>query len=377
MAFETGALISSFQVTTADVTPKTRWIFVRIADADGIEGYGEGTLGEASAQVVEALQSRLAFLARERVDPVKALSVLGKPRTLVEAAAISAVDQALHDILARRKGISVAALLGGEKRDRVGLYANINRRTLDRTPQGFADSARVAIAAGHHAIKIAPFDEMTPVICAGLDFVHKLESGLQRIAAVRDAIGPDRRLMVDCHWRFTEATARQAIDACAEFSLHWFECPIDEDIKYLPAIRSLRDYAHSKGMLLAGGEKIFGLDGLAPFVAADAYDIMMPDVKYAGGLVEMLRMADMQNNAGIAFSPHNPTGPIAHAASLEICAAAGETDFLEQQFDETPLFFQLVAGTLPRDRDGYVQLASGRTGFGVALDSSVDRLTSK
>jgi galactonate dehydratase len=377
MAFETSAYISSFDVAAIDVTHKTRWIFVEIADADGIKGYGEATLGEASALVMEMLRNRFGALASERIDPAKAIGLLDKPRTLVEAAAVSAVDQALHDVVARRKNISVAALLGGEKRDRVGLYANINRRTSDRSPRGFADSARVAIAAGHHAIKIAPFDEITPANCTASDFSRNLESGLQRIAAVREAIGPGRRLMVDCHWRFTEAAARRAIDACAEFSLHWFECPIDEDPECLSAIKALRSHANSKGMLLAGGEKIFGLEGLMPFVEANAYDVMMPDVKYAGGLGEMLRMADVQNAAGITFSPHNPTGPIAHTASLEICAAAGETGLLEQQFDETPLFFQLVDDGLPKDRDGYVDLSPSRVGFGAALSSNAVGLAAK
>jgi galactonate dehydratase len=327
--------------------------------------------------VLDAARSVSGALVGGGADPAQALALLGKPATLVEAAAISAIDQALHDILARRRGISLAAFIGGERRDRIGLYANINRRTSDRSPGGFAESARTALQAGHSAIKIAPFDEVTPAVCAGGEFSSFLDRGLERIAAVREVIGPRRRLMVDCHWRFTEERALEAIDACSAFSLHWFECPVDESPEFLPAIVRLRKRAHSKGMLLAGGEKVFGLDGLRPFISSEAYDVIMPDVKYAGGLAEMLRMAEALNRAGIAFSPHNPTGPIAHAASLEICAAAGETDLLEHQFDESPLFDSLVHAELPAAEGGVVTLEPSRVGLGVSLDTDLHGLAAE
>jgi galactonate dehydratase len=369
--------LSSAVVLTVDVTPRTRWIFVEIADADGVKGFGEATLAENSSGVADAARSISKVLVERRLPPAEALALLGKPGSLVEAAAVSAVDQALHDILARRRGVSLAALLGGERREQIGLYANINRRTTDRTPEGFAESARVALNAGHNAIKIAPFDEITPAVCVDAGFTVALESGLRRIAAVRETIGPERRLMVDCHWRFTEAKAAEAIDACAEFSLHWFECPISEAPEFIPAIVRLRDRAHERHMLLAGGEKIFTMGGLTPFVDVRAYDVIMPDVKYVGGLGEMLRMAGVLKAAGIAFSPHNPTGPISHAASLEVCAAVAESDLLEHQFDETPLFDSLVSDGLPKADGGFVELAAGRLGIGVVLDPDVYRLAAE
>jgi galactonate dehydratase len=360
-----------------NVTPRTNWIFVEIADAEGVKGYGEATLAPGTSTVVETARSTVDALVDRKATPSEALDLLGKAGNLIEAAAISAIDQALHDILARRSGVSVANLIGGERRREIGLYANINRRTVDRTPQGFAESARIAIEAGHGAIKIAPFDEVTPAVCADGEFAAALESGIARIAAVRETIGPDRRLMVDCHWRFTEARAAEAIDASAAFSLHWFECPIAENLEFMPAIVRLRERARSRGMLLAGGEKVFSMEGLTPFIEAQAYDVIMPDVKYVGGLRVMMRMAEAQRAAGISFSPHNPTGPIAHAASLEVCSAAGEADLLEHQFDESPLFESLVSNALPKARQGVVELAEGRLGLGATLDSAAFKLAAE
>jgi len=358
-------LLSNAAVLAVDVTPRTCWIFVELTDADGAKGAGEATYGKDSAAVV-ALTRRIAdgLLGG---TPEAGLAGLARPRNIIEGAAVSALNLALHDLLARRQRVSLATYLGGERRRSVALYANINRRTGDRTPTGFADGARVAIDAGYSAFKIAPFDDVTPAVCAEAGFTAALHKGLARIAATRDAIGPAARLMVDCHWRFTEAKAVEAIDACAQFGLHWFECPISEDSEFLPAIARLRGRAHARGMLLAGGEHIVGREELTQLLEAGAYDVIMPDVKYVGGLEEMLRMAQAQRRAGVAFSPHNPTGPVSHAASLEICAAVGEIDLLEHQFDETPLFESLVGTTLPASKGGVVELAAGRHGHGVSL----------
>ncbi|TMH56745.1 MAG: hypothetical protein E6H55_16395, partial [Betaproteobacteria bacterium] len=124
-----------------------------------------------------------------------------------EAAATSAIDQALWDISAQRIDKTLADALGQRCRNAIELYANINRGTLDRSPSGFAERAREATDAGFDAVKIAPFDDViadnvsTPV---GRELIA---AGIERVAAVRAAIGPGRRLLVDCHWRLTEASA--------------------------------------------------------------------------------------------------------------------------------------------------------------------------
>jgi galactonate dehydratase len=122
--------------------------------------------------------------------------------------------------VAQQRGVSVAAALGPVLRDRIPVYANINRGIASRTPEGFAAQARRAIADGFRAIKIAPFDEVELYgdTAANLES-SKLEPGLARIAAVRHAIGTDVELMVDCHWRLNRAAADVVLRAVA-FSPH-------------------------------------------------------------------------------------------------------------------------------------------------------------
>src|SRR5205823_22271 len=113
----------------------------------------------------------------------------------------SALDQAVQDLIAQQRGISLAKSLGRHCRNAVPMYANINRAITNRTPDGFAAAARAALNDGFTAIKIAPFDGVE-LYGDGRKAADQalIEAAIARIAGVRDAIGPRAELMVDCHW---------------------------------------------------------------------------------------------------------------------------------------------------------------------------------
>ncbi|HVJ24539.1 MAG TPA: enolase C-terminal domain-like protein, partial [Burkholderiales bacterium] len=252
------------------------------------------------------------------------------PSDLVGAAAFSAIEQATWDVKARKAGRPLAELLGGAKRDRVALYANINRGTTDRTPGGFAARAREAAALGFQAIKIAPFD--------------KMDEGYARIAAAAGAIAGRAELQVDCHWRFDLKKAHEALAECGRLGVTWFECPIPETPENYPAIKRLRAKANAAGMRLAGAETFIGAEGFRPLLEQGLYDVVMPDVKYAGGLAECLRIAELAARHGCAVSLHNPSGPVCHAHSVHLSAALETSERLEYQHGETPKFFEIAPG---------------------------------
>ena len=353
--------VRAVRLSVADVTPWTRWLFVEIETEEGRKGVGEGSLAGREQDVADAVRALAPALFRlAEADPL----ALQRPALdgLVGAAAFSAVDQALWDLAAQRQQVRLADALGTVRRDRIPLYANVNRRTRDRLPSGFAASAQDALAAGHQAIKIAPFDEATPASPV-------VEPGLARIRAVRDAIGPERRLMVDCHWRLDEPASRRVIEAAAEIGVHWVECPLPETAANIPTLVRLRGLANARGVLTAGCEKEIGLAGFEPFLSAGAYDVLMPDAKYVGGLVEMLRVAQRMQRAGAKFSPHNPSGPVCHAVSLHLCAVVPDLHSLETQFDESPLFDTLVGQRLQHAEAGMARLPEG-VGLGLTLQPS-------
>ncbi len=226
------------------------------------------------------------------------------------------------------------------------------------------------MASGHIAFKIAPFDEVTPEECAKGNGVDAMQPGLDRIAAVREAVGPEARLMVDCHWRFDEETATKLNEAAAKLGVYWVECPLVEVEDNIPALARLRQQCNDLGMHHAGLETNVGWDTVRPYCEGGAYDVVMPDMKYIGGIHELQRTSAGCDALGIQVSPHNPSGPIAHAVSLHIAASLTEFDMLELQFDESPLFDELVSAPFAPVEKGHTVLPQG-IGLGPHLNKSV------
>jgi len=361
--------IATIETLPLRISPKTEWIFLKVADEDGVTGIGEATLNAREAEVAAAV----ARLAPRRAGSLAVPAPLDDPvpeRLLPEAAAASALDQALWDLSARRAGRPVWQLLGLPRRRRVPLYANINRRTVDRSPAGFSASTRVAASTGCTRFKIAPFDDLTPALADGEAGRVLIDAGIDRVAAVREAAGPRARVMVDCHWRFTERAAEAAIERLSELGVDWFECPLPETLEAIPALHRLRLRAKEHGMQLAGLEMSTSPSALIPFLEGGCYDVVMPDIKYIGGFGGLLQAGALCARHGVGCAPHNPTGPICHVASLHASAVLDDFDLLEHQYDESPLFDGLVKGGLP-DHAGDASELPQAPGLGVTLDAAL------
>ena len=352
------------------ITAKTCWTFLRLRTLDGRTGEGEATLGGREGALLAAAERIVPTALREATpDDPSRFARRHTPGDIFDASIVSALDQALWDLHAQAQGLSLAHILG-VRRDRIPVYANINRRTEERGPGGFAASARAAGAAGHVAFKLAPFDEVTPEVCAAGNGERAMQAGLARIAAVRETVGPDARLMVDCHWRFDETTATMLNEAAAKLGVYWIECPLPEVLGNIPALTRLRDQCEALGMRQAGLEQSIGWDAMRPYCEAGAYDVVMPDVKYIGGVHQLQRVAEACSSLGVAVSPHNPSGPIGHAFSLQVSATLAAFDRLEMQFDESPLFDALVGAPFAPIIDGHAVLPS-RSGLRAALSGAL------
>jgi galactonate dehydratase len=178
--------------------------------------------------------------------------------------------------------------------------------------------------------------------------------------------------MVDCHWRFDESRAAHVIRDLVPARLHWIECPVSEHTAWFPAIARLTRLAHECGMKSAGGEMMASVDQAEAMCEAGLYDVLMPDIKYAGGYRGMLAIAGICARYGKDFSPHNPTGPIAHVASVHLCAASASLLWLEHQWNESPLFESLVGG-VPAPLVAGAFVVPGGPGLGARLDRELAR----
>lgn len=365
-------MITRITPFVVNLSAKSNWFFIRIDSDDGASGYGEATLyGWEVLQLAYLEQLAPALLGRTPEQALESVRVQpASPGGLVANSVISALEQALTDVRARVAGEPLCKSLAPPQRTGIRMYANINRRTEERTPAGFAASARDAVSLGYKAVKIAPFDGVVPDELGGAASRQRIDAGIERIYATRAAVGAGIELLVDCHWRFDEATAAGVLGELEQAKLFWFECPISESPENYPALARLRSLAHRHGTRLAGAEQQVGVAGFRPFIEGGLLDVVMPDVKYAGGYAEMLRIAALCERAGVAFSPHNPTGPVCTVASVHLGAVAPAFLILEHQVGESPLYHQIVRRGHPVLRDGCFHV-SDAPGLGLDLDEDI------
>ena len=356
-------IINKIKTHIFHASSKTNWVFISIETEDQLIGWGEASLNGWELVIEKVVSSQFQYLVGKDLEQAHLDLKIGprSPGGLVAAAAVSAIQQALLSLISRYKKYSLDRLLGGAVRKNIPVYANINRATKSRTPNGFVETALEAKKAGFESFKLAPFDGLFPLSCGDSEGKKIIHKAIDCIFAVRDAVGKNARLMVDCHWRFNELAASEAIAALREANLYWFECPLIESQTNFEALRRLRSQANSQGTLIAAAETQIGVDSFRHIFAEKIYDVVMPDVKYCGGPWVMLEIASLAAEFGVKFAPHNPTGPVCHLQSLNIAAVASEFDMLEIQFSESPYFDQLINSsgmlvensqlTLPSDLD--------------------------
>ena len=275
--------------------------------------------------------------------------------------ALSAIEQALWDVLGQKLGVPVHVLLGGAMRDRLRLYANINRHVRDRSPEGFAAAAKQAVADGFTAIKIAPFDELIAPNRVRTGPKAASLPGIERIRAVRAAIGEKIELAVDCHSRMEVSEAIQVGLALKSCNLFWYEEPVS-----FSHPDGLSEVRRAVQMPVASAESIYGITGFRPFLERHCVDVLMPDVKHCGGILEMKEIAAAARLHDVLVSPHQPAGPVATAATAQAMSTIPNFYILEYAWGEVDWRANLLD---PPERivDGHL-LLSDRPGIGHRLN---------
>jgi galactonate dehydratase len=367
--------IKDVELHSIAATNASNWTFMRISCDQNLSGWGEVTLRSHEGimhAVLEQLRGHLIGKTGHDLGRLRqALPSL--PSGRAGNAVLSGIDQCLFDLEAQAAGVPLHRLLSDRPPHSLKAYATVNRSIRERTPHGFAEAAKAAATAGFGGIKIMPFDRVLPHTVRTVEGRQEFARAIERIAAVRDALPRTTDLMVDCHWRLDEVTAIDFIDEVAAFGLTWIECPVPESALWHEAIGRLRERANSENMALAGGENAVGMAGIAPLINAGLYDIVMPDIKYCGGHREFAAIYDQAARGGVTISPHNPSGPVAHAHTVHACTAIGLTAAVEQQFDESPLFDGCMASPAPTLSGGRFE-CSEAPGLGAAVDLSVAAL---
>lgn len=277
--------------------------------------------------------------------------------------ALSAVDIALWDIAGKVSGKSVSELLGGPVREKVPVYATGLYYQDDPDYEKLKAEAQSYVDAGYAGMK-------TKV--GGLS----VKEDLERVAAIREAIGPEQYLMVDANKAYNVSTAIDAGNQLADLDIHWFEEPVmANDVDGYLEVKA------GQPITVAGGEVWYNRFDARDFLSQRALDIAQPDVRFVGGISEFRNVATTANAMGIQVNPHVWGSAIMISASISLtstfppCPYARTPRPYEQEpvmeFDQTPNPIRNdLASVTFEQKDGFVELPEG-PGLGLEIDESV------
>ena len=353
--------IARIDFDAVHVNHRGDWVFVHVRSNKGIDGLGELRAGknyDKRVAAVRALGDQLKGKDPRNIEAIVSTYTKSE-RSWDEICALSAIEQALWDILGKSLNVPIHTLLGGTCHNDIRLYANINRATTDRTPEGFAHNAASAVADGFDAVKLAPFDGLPVVDCA-----KEAKQGILCMHAVRKAIGPHVDLLVDCHSRFTVKAALEVAEELRELNLLWFEQPTSEN-----NLKNCLDVKKQCGLTIAGGEQRVLRQGFVEVFEHRSMDIIMPDVTVIGGIGELKKVGDMAQAWGIPTAPHGPFGPITNAAGVQAMLALPGFLILEYGWGEVAWRHNLV-NPVEQIVKGRIPVTS-RPGLGFELNQDV------
>ena len=370
--------VTGFELLPVRATERTVWLIVRLRTDAGLSGLGEAsdafgfanTTKQDSARMESELRGFFGLIDgkspleigayRQRAEPIAAKG------GLVAATAYSAIEQALWDLAGKSLDVPTCTLFGGRVRDTLQVYANVNRATKPRTPAGFAAAAKAAVQDGFRAVKAAPFDGFPPPGSPAAAIEAAVENGIACVAAMRDAIGPQVELMVDCHSFFDVPLAERVARRLEPQKLAWYEEPVPPE-----RVEETLEIRRRIQQPMAGGEILYGVAGFAPLSRNQTVHVIMPDVKHCGGLLELARIAAVAESDGVTVAPHNPSGPVSTAASIQVCAVLKNFRLLEFQWGEAEWRHD-VLNPPERFENGAVRVPE-RPGFGIELNEKVLR----
>lgn len=316
--------------------PHETWMFLAVNTDEGLTGWGEitgSTDDSAAAQFIAALSENL-----KGKDPLNLIECTDSyyrwqypviKTNRIMSCVWSGVDQALWDLTAQYHGMPLYKMLGGCGNNRVELYANLNRALrFTRTPEDLKKNGEEARKNGFKIVKCTPFDEVNPI----RDQIN-IEKGLKRFEALLSVV-PIECIAIDCHQRFVRYSLGRLIDTVVhKYGLpYWIEDPVDADdldtmdrisIKY-PEIR------------WAAGEDALGFKDMFSLMKPGIYDILMPDIKYIGGVSVVKSFIPFAEGVGFKVSMHNPNGPISTAHSAHVSALSRYKMPMEYPWGSSP-----------------------------------------
>jgi D-galactarolactone cycloisomerase len=318
---------------------------VRVETDDGSVGWGEakaavGSAGSCATLVAcinDELAPALIGLDARRVNEAAERSYNGpragyaaaRGRTFpilgrrgLTVAALSGIDMALWDLLGRTLGVPVVDLWGGPCRPDMPLYASGGWADAD----GIGAELGKYVAAGFAAVK------MRVGVIDGT-----VETSVRRVAAARQALGPEVELMVDAHGTFSVAEAKRFAAGIEPLGVRWFEEPVSADDR-----RGMAEVRASTHVAVAAGESEFTRFDFRDLVDQSAVDVLQPDLAICGGPTEGRRIAALAESYQLELAPHCWGSALSFGAGVSLAFSSPAAVVIEYSLGANPLLHDLA-----------------------------------
>ncbi|GAA5221693.1 galactonate dehydratase [Membranihabitans marinus] len=351
------------------------WIFVKIiTDQPGLWGWGEATLEWHTRSVVGAIEDLSTLLIGEDPRRIEHLWQMmyrqhfWHGNGIVRGTAISGIDIALWDILGKIHGVPCHQLWGGKVRDSIRLYCHLGGGKMEdfyetkiNDAGRFGDLALAAVEDGFTAFKSMAVPETMAL--EGLKPILYAESCVQ---AMREAVGDDIDIMVDCHARPSPRMGMLFAKALEPYNLYFFEEPCwPETMEDIALIQ------RSVKTPIASGERLIGVHGFRDMLEKRAVSVIQPDITHCGGLSEVRKIAALAEAYRVAIAPHNPQGPVSTAASIEFGFSCSSYIICESVHSDVPWRNEVVTEGYTLQKQGRTVGPNTKPGLGIEIDEDV------
>jgi len=356
-------------------TPDRTALLVQVHTDEGIVGLGEAATYCGFMESIETIirgELRSTILGQdpfkiERLWSMMATRAHQRGRRGMLMMAISGVDIALWDIVGQATKTPLYRLLGGY-RDRLTAYASAGFYAQGKDAAALAEEAASCVERGFRHVKVKigrnpevllnPLREMPNAGYAATS----LEEDVERVGAVREAIGPQVKLAIDANNAWTPAVALRFMREVERHDIYWLEEPVaTEDIT------GSAEVAHGLDTPVAGYESQTSLPGFHDLIAGRAVDIVQPDVIWTGGITECRKIAAVAEAHGLPVIPHVFSSAVSLVANMHFIASISNGGLLEFDQNPNPLRSELLEEPVAADRDGTVPLPE-RPGLGITLN---------
>lgn len=336
------------------------WVYVKILTDQGIYGIGEAYSAGPDEATVKVIEDFKLWLVGEDPRNVQYLfdvmyNTTRFPGGLIVNSAISGIEHALWDIAGKSAGVPVWALLGGRVRNKVRTYQSTGGGA---TPQEAGENAkRMVEKYGYTALKMG--------IVAPGDMPQNQAQRLtvERVRAVREAVGPDIDIGVDIHTKFIEVErAMRLARALEPFDIMWLEEPIRPE-----NFDAMKKLAQHVNVPLASGESNYMIHEFRPMIEHQVVDFVQPDICCCGGMLTMKKIAAMAEAQYIRVAPHNPMSPLAAAVNVHFAASTPNFHILEYHAPDSGAWKEVLKEPLMVNKDGYLDIPN-KPGWGVELN---------